>query len=570
MRWLAFLLLLLLVSVPRVARTESVRYLEVSESAPPGTHVGFINAENPPYLIVPVPGSAVDSDLAIDPATGEIRTRVPLDRETRPIYSLVALPHNVRVVVKVLDENDNAPTFPVKHVDVEFPENSPRDSRRALPPAKDPDLDQFTTQRYEIVSGNAGEAFKLAFLRGRDGVLYLDLQNNIVLDRETKTSYQLVIEAMDGGSPPLRSQLYVNVTVQDVNDNPPIFQKSRYIASVPENTTVGTAILSVNASDADYGDNGRIEYFINRRQSDREEIFRIDQDTGVVYLNKPLDFESAERHELVVVARDRGAQPLEASTFVSVHVSDVNDNQPAITVIFLSDDATPKISESARPGEFVARISTSDPDFRTEYPNTTVSLSGGKGHFDLTTRDNVIYLVLTEKPLDREETQAYELSLEATDAGTPPLQAVSSFRILVTDVNDNAPRFTQDRYETDLLEVSEPWSSVLVVRAEDADDGDNARIKYSIVNTTSFSIDEDTGVITTATQIDCKSDPMPAFGVVARDLGQPSLSSSVTVRVTVYGINDNEPIFDKPLYTASVPEDLPAGRCFVKVFILDF
>ncbi|XP_072754595.1 protein dachsous isoform X1 [Anoplolepis gracilipes] len=552
------------------ALPEHVKYLEVSENARPGTRVGFIDADNPPYLIVSVPGSSVESDLAVDQATGEIRTRVPLDRETRPSYSLVALQQNIQVIVNVLDENDNAPTFPVGHVDVEFPENSPRDAKRALPPAKDPDLDQYSTQRYEIIGGNHGDVFRLSQQRGRDGVLYLDLQNSGSLDREVRSNYQLVIEALDGGTPPLRSTLRVNVTVQDVNDNPPIFNQTRYVACVPENATVGTPVLGVNATDADAGDNGRVEYSINRRQSDREEMFRIDSETGMVYVNKALDFESKERHELVIVARDRGAQPLEASTFLSVCVTDVNDNQPAITVIFLSDDATPKISESAQPGEFVARISVSDPDSRTEYSNANVTLTGGEGHFGLATRDNIIYLVVVERPLDREEKPVYDLSVEATDAGTPPLRAVRTFRLLVTDVNDNAPKFTRDRYEAHLLETSEPGTSVLQVTATDLDEGANSAIRYSLLNTTSwFAINEITGLISTVAHVECEVDPAPILVVIATDSGRPPLSSSATVRVTVHDYNDNEPIFEKPLYNATVPENMPVGNCFLKVQATD-
>ncbi|KAI4501460.1 hypothetical protein M0802_003337 [Mischocyttarus mexicanus] len=563
-RHLLLLFLVLGASLAPGTRSELVRCFEVSENARPGTRVGFIDAENPPYLLVSVSGSGVDADLTVDQTTGEIKTKVPLDRETRPSYTLVSLPQNVKVVVKVLDENDNAPKFPVKGVNIEFPENSPRDAKRALPPAKDPDLGQYSTQRYEIISGNDGEAFRLSQHRGRDGVLYLDLQNCGTLDREARSNYRLEIEALDGGSPALRSRLNVNVTVQDVNDNPPIFNQTRYSASVPENATVGTPVLAVNATDADAGENGRIEYSINRRQSDRGEMFRIDPESGMVYVNKALDFESKDRHELVIVARDRGAQPLEASAFLSVRVTDVNDNQPAITVIFLSDDATPKISESAQPGEFVARISVSDPDSRTEYSNATVTLTGGEGHFGLATRDNIIYLVVVERPLDREEKPIYELSVEATDAGTPPLRAVRNFKLLVTDVNDNAPKFERDTYEAHLLEASEPGTSVLKVVATDLDEGANSAVRYSIRNTTWFAIDESSGLISTISHVDCEADPAPILIVVATDSGRPPLSSSATVRVTVHDLNDNEPIFEKPLYNATVPEDLPVGRCFLK------
>lgn len=224
------------------ASAEYVRDLEISEGAPIGTRVGFIGDgsfpdSGPPYLIVPV-GSSGDTDLMLEQTTGEIRTKVLLDRETRAIYSFVVISmsgDNVLVHVKVLDENDNAPTFPMSVMNIEFPENTPRDVKRTLHPARDLDLDLFNTQRYNIVSGNVNNAFRLSSHRERDGVLYLDLQINGFLDRETTPAYSLVIEALDGGTPPLRGEMTVNITIQDVNDNQPIFNQSRYFATVPEN-----------------------------------------------------------------------------------------------------------------------------------------------------------------------------------------------------------------------------------------------------------------------------------------------------------------------------------------------
>ncbi|XP_055588864.1 protein dachsous-like, partial [Uranotaenia lowii] len=258
---------------------EHVRELEVSEGVPIGHQIGFIGEflhgvdSGPPYLIVPVPGSAVDTDLAIDHTTGEIRTKVLLDREKRALYSLVAIPlsgENVRVVIRVLDENDNAPSFPTALMNIEFPENTPRDVKRTLNPARDLDLSRYNTQRYNIVSGNVNNAFRLSSHRERDGVLYLDLQINGFLDRETTPAYSLVVEALDGGNPPLRGLMTVNITIQDVNDNQPIFNQSRYFATVPENATIGTTVLQVYATDQDAGDNGLVEYAINRRQSDKD------------------------------------------------------------------------------------------------------------------------------------------------------------------------------------------------------------------------------------------------------------------------------------------------------------
>lgn len=562
-----------------VVRAEHVYELEVSEGVQIGYQIGFIGEflqgvdSGPPYLIVPVQGSAVESDLAIDSTTGEIRTKVALDREKRASYTFVAIPlsgKNIRVLIRVLDENDNAPTFPTPAMNIEFPENTPRDVKRTLNPARDLDLGRYNTQRYNIVSGNVNNAFRLSSHRERDGVLYLDLQINGFLDRETQPFYSLVIEAIDGGNPPLRGQMTVNITIQDVNDNTPIFNQSRYFASVPENATIGTNVLQVYATDTDAGSNGRIEFSINRRLSDRDQMFRIDSRTGIVSVNKPLDFETKELHELVVVARDNGEQPLETTAFVSISVTNVNDNQPIINVIFLSDDTTPKVSEAAQPGEFVARISVSDPDSKTEYSNVNVSLSGGDGHFGLTTRDNIIYLVIISLPLDRELQPNYTLSIVATDQGSPPLHASKTIYLKVTDVNDNAPAFEKDVYHANVMEVADPGTSVLQVQAIDRDEGNNSAITYAIVESPGthsgwFQIDATSGLITTRTHIDCETEPVPQIIVSAKDNGVPAMSSTATVLVQIHDVNDNEPIFDQSFYNATVSENDPKGKCILKV-----
>ncbi|XP_055849639.1 protein dachsous [Episyrphus balteatus] len=578
-----FLVICIVLSAVGGATSEYVRNLEVSEGVPIGRQIGYIGDVNgrvdsgPPYLIVPVPGSAVDTDLSIDHTTGEIRTKIQLDRERRASYSLVAIPlsgDNVRVVIKVLDENDNAPTFPTPVMHIEFPENTPKEVKRTLNPARDLDLEPFNTQSYNIVSGNTNEAFRLAPHREMDGVYYLDLQIFGFLDRETTPSYSLVIEAVDGGSPPLKGQMTVNITIQDVNDNQPIFNQSRYFANIPENVTVGTSVLQVYASDTDADENGLVEYSINRRQSDKEQMFRIDSHTGMISVNKPLDFEAKELHELVVVAKDHGEQPLETTAFVSIVVTDVNDNQPTISVIFLSDDATPKISESAQPGEFVARISVNDPDSKTEYSNVNVTLQGGGDHFGLTTRDNIIYLVIVALPLDREMQPNYTLNVVATDNGNPPLHASKTIYLRVTDINDNAPEFEKDVYYANVMEVADPGTSVIQVVAVDKDEGNNSAVIYSLVDTPEthsqwFQVDAHTGLITTRAHIDCETEPVPQLKIVAKDNGHPPLSSTATVLVTIHDVNDNEPIFDQSFYNVSVPEKEPLGRCILKVSASD-
>ncbi len=296
------------------------------------------------------------------------------------------------------------------------------------------------------------------------------------------------------------------------------------------------------ATDTDSGPNGQITYSINRRQTDKESIFRIDPLTGVISVNRPLDFESKEVHELVVVARDSGLQSLETTVFVSIRVIDINDHQPLISLVFLTEDATPKVYESATPGEFVARVSVHDPDSKQEYSNVNVSLAGGNGHFALATRNGVVYIVVTSKLLDREKWPEYSISVFGSDSGTPSLNASTTFKLQVLDVNDNPPLWEEAEYATSVLEVADPGTSVLQVTAFDADLGNNSIVTYELRPTPDthsqwFHIDGNTGLITTKAHIDCETDPMPRLTVVARDHGTPSLSASATVLVQIRDVN---------------------------------
>ncbi|KAJ8342522.1 hypothetical protein SKAU_G00324500 [Synaphobranchus kaupii] len=576
------LLLLLAILAARWSAVSGTLELQLDEEQPAGTIVGDISAGLPPgvtaslYFISDHDGTGVGSDLHIDETTGIIKTAKVLDREARDRYSFIAVTMTgvtVEVTVVVNDINDHAPEFPRKNVAFKIPEQTAVGTRFPLDPASDADEDQLTTQGYVIKDGNIGQAFRLETKRGANKVLYLDLVVNAVLDREKRASYSLVLEAFDGGSPKKTGQMVLEVSIQDINDHAPVFNQSRYHAFISENLPLGSNILQVFASDADEGDNGLVLYEINRRQSDPDRYFVIEPRSGVIALNKPLDYEQKKVHELVVQARDNASQPEVTNAFVTIHVRDYNDNQPTMTIIFLSEDGTPRISEGAQPGQYVARISVTDPDYG-EYSNVNVSLEGGDGKFALTTKDSIIYLICVDQILDREERDSYELRVMATDSGTPPLRAESSFTIQVMDINDNPPLFDQQEYKHAIPEVVYPGSFVLQVTARDKDQGPNGDIHYSILRDAGthsdwFAIDPDTGIITTAAQLDYETDPRPSVTVVATDSGRPPLSSTAVVNVILQDINDNEPVFGSSFYNVSIKENASAGTCFLEVTATD-
>ena len=582
-------LITLLAGLLVLVEGEYVKQFSVREGVSPGSRIGFIGEAEPgspappsaPYLVVPVADSPIDRDLDIDQNTGEIRTKVELDREARDKYTLSAIPltgdgENIKVVIEVEDVNDNAPTFPSSIIDIGLPENTPRDTRRQLPPAIDRDLGIFNTQRYNIVQGNTKNAFRLSTQRDRDGILTLDLQVNGFLDREADEFYKLVIEAADGGSPAMKGTITVNVTILDLNDNPPSFGQQRYFASVPENVTIGTGVLTVSASDPDSGVNGQVTYTINRRQSDTGELFSIDAFSGLLSVNKRLDFESKDSHELVVVAKDKGDVPQETTAFITVKITDVNDNQPSINVDFKTPGGVPEVSEDTVVGSVIALVAVTDHDTKTRVSDVPVSLSTDldTGHFKLE-RANSGYELVLVRQLDR-ETQSDTLHLlltTAPDSRDAQLKAATDIEIRVLDVNDNPPVFSEAAYEASIPEAREPGSSVFQVLATDQDIGNNGEITYRIENSAEthsdwFDIEPDTGLIVTRGQVDCETDPEPRLVVIASDNGRPSLSSSASVRIAIQDVNDNEPIFERTFYNASLKENQRSG-CFLKVKAMD-
>uniref|UniRef100_A0A8C9XBH0 Protocadherin-16 n=1 Tax=Sander lucioperca TaxID=283035 RepID=A0A8C9XBH0_SANLU len=551
--------------------------LSVKEGLPAKTIVGDLGAvlsrPSTGFFISESRDSYVFRDLEIDADTGIISTAVILDRESRDKYEFVAATltgEMIKVKLEVTDVNDHSPVFPTEEVDLEISELSPPGSQFQLEVAKDGDEGEFGTQGYRITESEMGDLFRLEYRSGSENHPSLDLILTSKLDRETQDFYSLAIEAFDGGIPARTGTLQVNVRVVDENDNPPVFDQTEYHASLSEDAPLMSSVCQVHAADLDLGDNGRVTYEINRRQSDPNEVFSIDESSGVVYLNKPLDYETQAFHELIISARDDGAQPEHSSTFVGVKVLNINDNSPTISVMFLSETGDAVVSEAAAIGDYVARISVSDHDFKEE--RVAVTLEEDDGKFTLKQTDDFLYALCVNAELDREESDLYELKVQASDSGSPPLSSEMVLLLRVADTNDCHPVFEKDVYIVSISEDAPQGSSLIQVRARDADEGVNSDVTYSILESNQeslFSIDPESGLVTTAAALDRETQMEVWFLVVAADGGEPALSSTATVTVLVEDVNDNEPVFQKQLYNVSIPEHSDVGSCFLQVVATD-
>nr|XP_057940770.1 protocadherin-23 isoform X2 [Doryrhamphus excisus] len=552
--------------------------LSVKEGLPVKTIVGDLAAglsgPSTGFFISESRDSYVFRDLEIDPDTGIISTAVVLDRETRGRYDFVAATltgEMIRVRLEVEDINDHSPAFPSEEVDLEVSELSPPGSCFHLEGARDQDEGDFGTQGYRIREAEMGGTFQLEQRGGATADhLGLDLVLLSKVDREARDLYSLTIEAFDGGIPARTGTLRVNILVSDENDNPPVFNQTEYRASVSENAPVGSSVCRVHATDLDLGDNARITYEINRRQSDPNHFFSVDQTTGVVHLSKALDFEEQGFHELMVTARDNGAQPESSRTFVVVKVLNVNDHSPSISVLFLSETGEAVVSEDAGIGDYVARISVSDPDLHGE--RVSVALQGGDGKFTLKQTDDFLFALCVDAELDREDRDLYQLKVHASDLGSPPLSSETVLVIKVSDANDCPPVFMKDIFIVRITEDAPKGTSLIRMQAQDNDQGVNADVNYSILKSdrdSLVSIDAWSGLVTTAGPLDREIQAEVWFLVVAADQGEAALSSTATVTLLLEDVNDNEPVFPQGLYNMSVPEHSPPGSCFLQVVAED-
>ncbi|XP_061226295.1 protocadherin-23-like [Neopsephotus bourkii] len=561
--------------------------LTVDEGLPAETLVGDIRAGLPPgagppggFLLSEGSGeSAVLADFHVQPETGVIRTARRLDRERRARYSFAAATLRgevVQVEIAVTDVNDHPPRFPRDYLQLNISELSPPGTAFRLPAARDPDAGRFGTQGYALLEEGsaAGEPPLFQLRYGRPEPLELVLLQR--LDRERADAHRLVVEAWDGGSPRRRGRLRVSVRVLDENDNAPAFSRSEYWARLREDAPPGTSVCRLRATDPDLGPNGEVRYSINRRQSDPDGYFAVEERSGVLRLRRPLDREARALHRLVLEARDGGAQPEVSSALVSVSVLDVNDNRPAIRLLYLTESGGPWVSEGARPGDYVARVSVSDADEEGAEEGgggggIALALLGGDGAFALRPSGVGIFFLCVAGPLDRETRDLYDLRLVATDGGAPPLSAEEPLLLRIADLNDETPAFPQPHYRAAVSEAASPGTAVLRLSASDADEpgSPNAEVRYALEGDPAalalLRIDARSGAVSTRARLDRERQAALELRVVARDGGHPQRAAACRLSVRVEDANDNEPRFERQVYRGRLPEHAEPGRCLLQV-----
>lgn len=574
MQCVTALVLCLLVSACIAAEDEPLQF-DIIEESPMGTVIGNLvmaagldklySTNVLQQLQFSILEQLPSDDLLSVDSSGLLTTAKTVDRDVvcaRQTKCLVKLVIQIQppeyfqilqVAVTIIDTNDNAPVFAADTKSLSLMETSPLGVILSLPRAIDPDSPQFSVERYEL-TGDA-DTFDLK----TEGTSDIHLLLKTSLDYEKKKSYSIELVAYDGGSPPKSGYLQIEISVLDANDNIPRFESAAYEITVEENLPSETTIIRVTASDADTGVNGEVVYGFSDETADVfGELFTIDTGTGDVIVTGNLDHEQHESCILTVTAQNKDPKSLVVTTKVTVNINDLNDNAPIIKVNKLPSSGQLEVSEGAPVGTYVMYLTVRDYDSGA---NGNFSCTLSSNHFTIKQLHKTGLKIVTSAELDREEFSKHNVTLVCTDSGATPLISSETLTIHVLDKNDNAPKFTESTYVTNVLENNVPGAFIIQVAAHDADMNQNGEIAFSIRDEVSnrFNIDATSGNITALVPLDYEHNHRIEFSVIATDHGVPSLTNVAMVIITILDVDDEKPVFSKTHYAFPLYENVALG-----------
>ncbi|XP_055799105.1 protocadherin gamma-C5-like isoform X6 [Salvelinus fontinalis] len=367
-------------------------------------------------------------------------------------------------------------------------------------------------------------------------------------------------------------QLYrVEVEVQDINDNGPIFLSTERVLNVAESTTSGARFLLTSAKDPDVGSNSLSSYKLNKNDFFSLNVKTNKDGTKIpeLLLQKALDREKQAVHHLVLTAIDGGNPARSGTTDVTVQVLDNNDNAPifekslyecsllenspkSTVVIIVKADDTDEGANGAMQYTFAEQT----PDFIHEM----FSIDSESGQITVTGN------------LDYEESHTYEFNVRATDKGIPAMEGHCSIRVEILDVNDNAPEIVLTSSPNPVKEDASLGTVVALIGAKDLDSVENGKVSLSLIGEHPFKLKPsyaDNYAILTDSELDREIFSEYKLTIVAFDSGSPPLTSKKEVIVRVLDVNDNPPVFSQPSYTVYVRENNAAGSIMCSVSASD-
>ncbi|XP_064340440.1 protocadherin alpha-11 isoform X2 [Camelus dromedarius] len=402
--------------------------------------------------------------------------------------------------------------------------------------------------------------------KGRGDLLEVNLQNGILfvnsrIDREElcgrSTECSIHLEVIVDR--PLQV-FHVEVEVKDINDNPPVFPLREQKLLISESKQPDSKFPLEGASDADIGENAQLTYRLSQN-----EYFSLELPTNnkqskrlSLTLKKSLDREETPELNLLLTAADKGKPELTGTIQLLVHVLDINDNDPE----FEQSEYKLRLMENTAKESLVIKLNATD---RDEGVNGEVTYSlmsikpNGKPLFTLNENNGEVRVNGT---LDYEENKFYEIEVQATDKGNPPMAGHCTLWVEILDANDNAPEVTVTSLSLPVREDTQPSTVIALISVSDRDSGANGQVICSLTPQVPFKIIstfKNYYSLVLDSVLDRESVANYKLVVTARDGGSPSLSATASVSVDVADVNDNAPTFAQPEYTVFVKENNPPG-----------
>ena len=503
--------------------------------------------------------------FGIDQRSGEIRTVGNLDREERASYIVTVYVHDsssppsfdtATVLIKILDENDHAPTFQDSCYPLFVPENTDLSAIHQFI-AIDLDDGENGAITYSLVGGDDQNKFSIDAHSGH--------LSASPLDHELHADHRLKIRAEDQGSPKKEAICEVTVRVLDRNDNDPVFTEATYEARVKENVPEGTPVKTVVAADADSGPNAKISYSI---RNGTEWIFGIDRDSGLIYTTGRLDRERRAVYRLEVVAVDEGVEDTrQAQAIVQITIEDENDSQPEFDEYPFMAQILPQHPV----GEAIIRISAKDQD---EGPNSDLKYAflnqEDKEKFAIDAGTGVI---TSKQSLQPDDGRMFHLEILVNDGGVPSLSSTGLVEIRVGQQPSVQLNFQQNLYSAEIEELASTGVDILQVQAVRSD-GRKQRVIYSFGRGNedgTFEINSNNGLVRLQNPqfIDFEARREFNLTIIGHAAGSENLYAYTQCIISVQDKNDNKPRFTQQVYFARTWEGNNKGTYVSQVVAVD-
>ena len=366
----------------------------------------------------------------------------------------------------------------------------------------------------------------------------LKLSTTTSLDREFKSIYSVQILCKDGGVPSLNTTHSTTVHVLDMNDHTPVLAQYNFTVHIQENNAVGQQLAKLDATDGDIGRNSEVVFQIS---SGPRNYINVDPYSGNVTARMALDYEQVKDLYYSILAFDQGVPSRTVTAYVTVHVTDVNDEKP----VFSQPHYVMQVPENGGRGAEVGAVSATDSD---SPPNNEFIFEFLPSSDDTTYTSAFVIepysgRIFTKSSLDREEVSQVKLRVRAFDKHLPSLSSVTEVTIDVTDVNDHYPiiRFPSSANQTLELEAVTSESQeddviVAVIDAFDADNGENALLSFYIVagdETGAFIMDPESGELRVQDWNKVRAQAEFSLRILVTDNGEEPLSNHTTLRIRV-------------------------------------